>query len=241
MHWEGIAEKRGSMPFAAGGRRVAGGPRRGAVRCWLIPSGGRAHRSTIGPGHPYPAFSLERGLCPREIVQQEVDMQRIEHAMIATPLGSVALAAAGETLVVLRFTESFDALRPQLEGRFREWCFRATSDPGGHASRVRHYFAGNLGAFEDAALEPGGTPFQRAAWAALRRIPAGTTRSYAEQALALGAPRAVRAVGLANACNPIALAIPCHRVIGSDGRLTGFAAGLDRKRWLLQHERAIAR
>jgi len=168
-------------------------------------------------------------------------MHQIEHAIIATPLGSVALAAVGDTLVALRFAESFDALRAWLERRFGEGCFRAKNDPGGHAGRVRHYFAGNLRAFDDAALEPGGTPFQRDAWAALRRIPAGATRTYAEQAIALGAPRAVRAVGLANARNPIALAIPCHRLIGSDGRLTGFAGGLDRKRWLLEHERAIAR
>jgi len=87
-------------------------------------------------------------------------------------------------------------------------------------------------------VDPGGTPFQRAVWAALRRIPPGTTCSYTDLARAVGAPTAVRAVGTANGANPVAVVIPCHRVVRSDGSLGGYGGGLDRKRWLLEHEKA---
>ncbi len=86
-------------------------------------------------------------------------------------------------------------------------------------------------------LAAGGTPFQRAVWDALTAIPFGETRSYSEIALAIGRPRAVRAVGAANALNPISVVVPCHRVIGSSGDLTGYAGSMERKRWLLGHER----
>jgi methylated-DNA-[protein]-cysteine S-methyltransferase len=87
-------------------------------------------------------------------------------------------------------------------------------------------------------VETGGTAFQRRVWEALRTIPVGTTVSYLEMARRVGAPDAVRAVGAANGANPVAIVLPCHRVIGSNGRLVGYGGGLDRKRWLLAHERA---
>ena len=83
-----------------------------------------------------------------------------------------------------------------------------------------------------------GTPFQRAVWAALRRIPAGETLSYGQLAAQIGKPKAVRAVGLANGSNPVGVVVPCHRVIGADGSLTGYGGGLPRKLWLLEHEGA---
>ena len=86
------------------------------------------------------------------------------------------------------------------------------------------------------AVDPAGTAFQREVWSALQRIPTGSTASYSDIAVAVGRPAAVRAVGLANARNPIAVVIPCHRVVGRDGSLTGYAGGLERKRWLLEHE-----
>jgi methylated-DNA-[protein]-cysteine S-methyltransferase len=86
----------------------------------------------------------------------------------------------------------------------------------------------------------GGTEFQRTVWAALRAIPAGETRSYGQLAAAIGKPRAVRAAGLANGQNPIAVIVPCHRVIGANGTLTGYAGGVERKRWLLAHEKSRA-
>jgi methylated-DNA-[protein]-cysteine S-methyltransferase len=102
------------------------------------------------------------------------------------------------------------------------------------------YFAGELTDF-DLRLTPSGTEFQRRVWAGLRTIPYGETTSYGELAAQLGNAGASRAVGLANGRNPIGIIIPCHRVIGSDGRLTGYGGGLDRKRWLLDHERAVLR
>jgi methylated-DNA-[protein]-cysteine S-methyltransferase len=99
------------------------------------------------------------------------------------------------------------------------------------------YFAGDLGAVAGIAVHCGGTVFQRAVWSALRGIPVGETMSYGGLAAAIGRPKAVRAVGLANGANPIGIVVPCHRVIGADGSLTGYGGGLFRKRWLLHHER----
>lgn len=100
------------------------------------------------------------------------------------------------------------------------------------------YFGGDLKALEQIPCQTAGTPFQREVWSALRSIPAGQTRSYGQLAAKLGRPKAMRAVGLANGSNPIGVVVPCHRVIGADGSLTGYGGGLDRKRWLLTHEGA---
>ena len=101
------------------------------------------------------------------------------------------------------------------------------------------YFAGELESFE-LDLDPHGTPFQQRVWAELARIPYGETISYSELAHRLGDPKLVRAVGLANGRNPISIVIPCHRVIGADGSLVGYGGGLERKRWLLEHEAVAA-
>ncbi len=118
-------------------------------------------------------------------------------------------------------------------------------DPGtGAASRVLAAAREELGAYFEGELTqfalpllPQGTPFQRRVWEALRRIPFGETVSYGELARRIGTPDAVRAVGAANGRNPLPIVVPCHRVIGADGSLTGFGGGLERKRWLLDHER----
>jgi methylated-DNA-[protein]-cysteine S-methyltransferase len=98
------------------------------------------------------------------------------------------------------------------------------------------YFAGDLAALDRIDVEMNGTPFQRRVWDALRRIEAGTTTSYGALARRVGEPSAVRAVGAANGANPVAVIVPCHRVIGSNGSLTGYGGGLERKKWLLAHE-----
>jgi methylated-DNA-[protein]-cysteine S-methyltransferase len=109
-----------------------------------------------------------------------------------------------------------------------------------HASvQLRSYFAGKRRAF-DLPLAPRGTEFQRAVWDALRRIPYGETTTYTDIAQRIGRPAAVRAVGAANGANPIPIVIPCHRVIGASGGLTGFGGGLPTKRWLLDHEARVA-
>jgi methylated-DNA-[protein]-cysteine S-methyltransferase len=100
------------------------------------------------------------------------------------------------------------------------------------------YFAGDLDALDALEMRTNGTPFQRRVWATLRTIPSGQTLSYKQLAERIGSPKAVRAVGLANGANPVALVAPCHRVIGANGGLTGYGGGLHRKRWLLVHEGA---
>ena len=101
------------------------------------------------------------------------------------------------------------------------------------------YFAGELRALDALSVATGGSPFQRDVWRVLRAIPPGTTVSYAELAQRVGRPTAFRAVGLANGANPVGIVVPCHRVVGSDGSLTGYGGGLERKRWLLAHEGAL--
>ena len=109
-------------------------------------------------------------------------------------------------------------------------------NPNNLTRRIGSYFEGDLSAINVLPVETGGTAFQRKIWRALRKIPCGATISYAQLAEQIGRPTAVRAVGLANGSNPIGVVVPCHRVIGSDGSLTGYGGGIGRKRWLLQHE-----
>ncbi len=98
------------------------------------------------------------------------------------------------------------------------------------------YFRGNLAALKSIPVCTGGTPFQRKVWQALRRIPAGASRTYGELAGSIGRPTAIRAVGHANGANPVGIVVPCHRLVGANGSLTGYGGGLERKRWLLAHE-----
>jgi len=125
-------------------------------------------------------------------------------------------------------------LRRQYPGRAISLSHGAA--PAALRDALEAYFAGALNAIDAIEVETGGTDFQKRAWAALRAIPAGQTASYSEQAARIGQTTAVRAVGLANGANPVGLVMPCHRVIGADGSLTGYGGGLERKRWLLEHE-----
>jgi len=109
--------------------------------------------------------------------------------------------------------------------------------PRAVADALGAYFAGRLDAVDGLRVHTGGTDFQRRVWAALRTIPPGATTSYGRLAAALGRPAAARAVGLANGANPVGIVVPCHRVIGANGALTGYGGGIERKRWLLEHER----
>ena len=105
--------------------------------------------------------------------------------------------------------------------------------------RLKAFFAGDLTAIDSIPVESAGTPFQRKVWATLRKIPAGKTWTYTQLAAKVGRPEAVRAAGTANGANPISIVVPCHRVIGADGSLTGYGGGLYRKEWLLGHEGAV--
>lgn len=108
--------------------------------------------------------------------------------------------------------------------------------PAAIKQALARYFAGDFDALDTVPCRFGGTPFQREVWSALRKIKAGTTTSYGKLATRIDRPKAVRAVGHANGANPISVIVPCHRVVGSTGALTGYGGGLERKRWLLAHE-----
>ncbi len=110
-------------------------------------------------------------------------------------------------------------------------------NPHGMRDAINRYFAGDLEAINDIPVQTAGTAFQRSVWNELRKIPTGAPVSYGTLAKQIARPKAVRAVGLANGSNPIGIVVPCHRVIGSNGSLTGYGGGLERKQWLLEHER----
>ncbi len=142
---------------------------------------------------------------------------------IQTPLGDIGISEDGGAI-----TEVFFGLRQPGEDASSPLLEKA-------ANQLREYFAGRRRNF-DLPLAPQGTPFSQRVWAALLKIPYGETCSYGDIARAVGSPKAFRAVGMANNRNPIAIVIPCHRVIGSDGTLVGYGSGLDKKRWLLALE-----
>lgn len=151
-----------------------------------------------------------------------------------TPVGELALVADGEgRLHWVGFTDV------QLHACPASTCPR--SNPRGLSDALRAYFAGDLKAIDALPVVDSGTEFQRRVWRALREIPIGETCSYGELARRIGRPTAVRAVGLANAQNPVGIVVPCHRVIGANGSLTGYGGGIERKRWLLAHEGSAGR
>lgn len=159
----------------------------------------------------------------------------IQHLAIDSPLGPLLLAASDAGLVALYFDER---RHPPESG-----AWTPASDAGpvrvildDARAQLGEYFAGTRRAFT-VPLAPNGTPFQQRVWAALVAIPFGATASYAELARRLDVPKAARAVGAANGRNPISIIVPCHRLVGTGGVLTGYGGGVERKRWLLAHER----
>lgn len=158
---------------------------------------------------------------------------RTLYCEIDSPIGRLRLSGDGERLAALAMeTERYPAIG------VADWRRDDRSYPEARA-QLAAYFAGELRHFE-LALGPVGTPFQQQVWTALLEIPFGATESYGALARRIGAPQAARAVGLANGRNPIGLIVPCHRVIGAGGDLTGYGGGLPRKRWLLAHEARVA-
>ena len=156
----------------------------------------------------------------------------------ASPAGEMLIVTDEEgTLRALDFAD----FEPRLHRLLTRQCGTYTLEDGAAPPPVTAaldaYFAGDIAALDGLRVATGGTAFQRNVWAALRAIPAGATMSYGALAAQIGKPGASRAVGLANGANPVAIVVPCHRVIGADGSLTGYGGGLPRKRWLLDHER----
>lgn len=168
-------------------------------------------------------------------------MTRLVLDRLESPAGPIVLIASETGLVVVDFGEPEDRLWRMLERRFGNARPVPATDPLGATSAMRAYLEGRLDAIDGLPVDAGGTPFQRQCWDALRTIPAGTTWSYRRLAAEIGRPSAVRAVGLANGTNPVSIVVPCHRVIGADGSLTGYGGGIERKRWLLEHEGAMLR
>jgi methylated-DNA-[protein]-cysteine S-methyltransferase len=174
---------------------------------------------------------------------------RIELSRLETPIGELLVAIAiaagdgGEVLVGL----SFDDDEPTARARLARTHPGATVEserarprrPSPILDRLKAYFAGELDALDAIPVAPVGTEFQRKVWSALRSIPVGRTLSYLQLAQAIDRPSAMRAVGAANGQNPIAIVVPCHRVVASTGKLHGYGGGLWRKAWLLRHERVL--
>jgi methylated-DNA-[protein]-cysteine S-methyltransferase len=160
-----------------------------------------------------------------------------ELATVDTPLGPAHALARDGRLCALGLVAR--APRPSSPlAHLSRLAPRPVCNPAGVATALAAYFDGDLAALDAVEVDPDGTPFQRRVWTALRAIPAGTTTTYGELARELGVPTASRAVGAANGANPVWIVIPCHRVIGASGDLTGYAGGLDVKRRLLAHEGA---
>jgi methylated-DNA-[protein]-cysteine S-methyltransferase len=164
----------------------------------------------------------------------------LRRATITTPLGDMLALAHGGALCALEFTGP--KRQHRLEARLRRWFPQHTIEDGDAPAIVRardwlaRYFDGVSADIARVPIEMYGAPFERRVWDALRQIPPGGTCSYGSIAHALGSAGAARAVGMANGANPIAIIVPCHRVIGANGTLTGYGGGLDRKTWLLNHE-----
>ena len=151
------------------------------------------------------------------------------HTILDSPIGSLLLGGDGTRLRWIGFPSGKGAIAPEAGWRRDDGAFARARE------QLTAYFEGRLTCF-DLELDPRGTPFQLAVWQELARIPSGETISYGELARRIGRPSASRAVGAANGVNPLPIIVPCHRVIGSSGALTGFAGGLETKRWLLAHE-----
>ena len=161
---------------------------------------------------------------------------------LATPIGELLIVADRQgRLRTIDWTDHEARMRLLLDRYYGKgrYTFEPARDPGGLTTAMRAYFKGDIDVIDKLPVETTGTEFQRSVWRSLRKIRRGKTISYAELANRIGKPRAVRAAGLAHGQNPISIVVPCHRVIGSNGTLTGYGGGLPRKKWLLEHEGAL--
>ena len=180
----------------------------------------------------------------RPVIQPAADAEggtaiELRTDTIDSEIGPLVIITDARALCALDFGDCEERMKELLTRRFEDLVLRHEANPLGVSEMLRAYLDGDLHALDGVAVDPGGTEFQQTVWSALRKIPVGATRTYGQLAASIGRPTASRAVGLANACNPVAIVIPCHRVIGSNAALTGYAGGLPRKQWLLRHEGAL--
>jgi methylated-DNA-[protein]-cysteine S-methyltransferase len=166
----------------------------------------------------------------------------MERVRIDSPIGELTCLVRNGTLVGVAFDADADhgGTIGYVRKRFPDEHVRDAHEAGGVRAAFDKYFAGDAAALDTLRVDPGGTPFQTKVWLALREIDAGTTWSYEDLARRVGSPAAMRAVGAANGANPIPLVLPCHRVIGKNGKLVGYGGGMARKAWLLRHEGSLA-
>lgn len=203
-------------------------------------------QSVLSPPYPFhivPAVVSFRGDGGREtedrIKKSPVPLRKTMKLFIDSfdsALGTILLVSDGERLRALDYADHENRMLTLLKRHSPDFQLREAHDPQGFSSLINTYLAGDLTSIDRISVNTGGTAFQQQVWAALRRIPPGTVLTYGELAAQLGKPTAARAVGMTNALNPIAIVVPCHRLVGANGSLTGYAGGLERKRWLLQHE-----
>jgi methylated-DNA-[protein]-cysteine S-methyltransferase len=157
---------------------------------------------------------------------------------VPSPIGNLLVATLDDAVCAIAFEGGEEETERYLTRRYGDCVQVQGRVPARVREALEGYFKGDMAAFDGIEVVARGTAFQERVWGALKRIPAGRTASYADIAQRIGQPSAVRAVGLANGQNPVPIIVPCHRIIGRDGSLTGFGGGLERKAWLLRHEGA---
>jgi methylated-DNA-[protein]-cysteine S-methyltransferase len=167
-------------------------------------------------------------------------MANLDVSTLQTPIGPLTVLLADDTIRAAGFTDDVALLAERLAPDLRGLARRPCADLGAVSTALSQYFCGELAALDELPVEQPGGPFQQRAWVALRAVAPGVQTTYRDLAVGLGGDQLARAVGMACASNQIAPIVPCHRLTGSNGNLTGYLWGLDRKRWLLDHERRHA-
>jgi methylated-DNA-[protein]-cysteine S-methyltransferase len=158
---------------------------------------------------------------------------------IESPIGNIIIVVDEGKMCALDFGGYEERMMKLLKRRYAAVQLKQVDNPQGFSDCVKNYLAGDFKSLDAIPVHTGGTPFQQQVWNALREIPTGQTFTYSQLAEKIGRPKATRAVGMTNSLNPIAIVLPCHRVVGANASLTGYAGGLDRKHWLLRHEGAL--
>lgn len=183
---------------------------------------------------------MPRSICGRLTRQRMAERLLLLTDRIKTPIGVLGVVAdENGALRAVEWTDHEDRMHLSLRLHYGKdgYALKPDRNPAGLSAALRAYFGGEVAAIDQLRVATGGTEFQKSVWRALRAIPCGETISYATLAERIGRPTAIRAVGHANGDNPISVVVPCHRVIGTNGSLTGYGGGIERKRWLLAHER----